>query len=100
MKGIFTEQHTSLWQIHFYRSHYGDAGYKPIPVFEELIEDDIKSALIARFQPKKGFLPPLYADVLDEGGKIVMRLRRTFHDQAEVIPMSDAPPVKTVSDAV
>ena len=100
MTGMFTAKYARLWQVHFYRSQYGDAEYKQSPVFEELIEHDIKSALIERFQPKKGFLPPLYADVLDEGDKVVMRVRRTFDDQAEVMPLNDAASPGNAPDVV
>lgn len=99
MTGQFPPPHTKFWQIHFYRSKRDDAGYKPIPIFEDLVEADIKTALVDRFKPKKGFLPPLYADVVDETGKVVMSLRRTFNDQAEIITSKSANPTEGALDA-
>lgn len=92
MAGLFTAHHAKIWQVQFYRSEYGDAGYAPVPLFEKLDEEEMKALLIDRFtDPRKGYLPATQADVLDDNGELVMRVRRTFGDKVEVVP-HPAPP--------
>jgi hypothetical protein len=67
---------------HFYRVSHGDSGFKPVPISEleddAVVEEVVSKALLDRFNdPYRRMKPPHTADLIDEHGALVFRLRVT-----------------------
>lgn len=84
----FENRHTPIWQIHYYRSEYGDGGYKATPHFEQPDGEELKDLLLDRFaNPKRRIKPPISADVVDDDGNVVMRAHMISQHEAEIFPL-------------
>jgi hypothetical protein len=75
----------SIQLAHFYRKEYGDAGYRSTPVLiDEIdnIEQMLSDALLDRFRsPRIRTKPPHTADLVTEGGVVILRLYVVTEDK-------------------
>lgn len=79
----------SIWQVHLYRSTYGDAGTGAMPAFEMPSAELLTGTLLRWFsKPSRGHKPPTTADVVAENGTVVMRARVYSKDRAEIVPVA------------
>jgi hypothetical protein len=90
----------TFWQAHFYRQAYGDAGYGSIPFLAREIPDatgPLSQALLARYaNPKLRKKGAQTADLVDEQGRVVLRLNVRDIVNCEAVDPYPAPKPESV----
>jgi hypothetical protein len=75
-----------IWQAHFYRQAYGDAGITPLPYTVLPDETQLTNILVEQSAvPRHGYKPPITVDITDEEGGVVMRARMIAPDTAQIV---------------
>ena len=84
----FDTPKTPSWTIETYRQAYGDVGFSGIPAFEIPSEAQLCELLVDHFRnPKPRAKPPHTADVVDQGGIVIMRAHMISQTEARVVPL-------------
>ncbi|VWX51793.1 hypothetical protein [Novosphingobium sp. 9U] len=77
-----------IWTIEIYRQDYGDVGFSGKPAFEIPGEAQLCELLVDYFEnPKPRTKPPHTADVVDQGGRVIMRAHMISQTEARVVPL-------------
>lgn len=81
----FDSHRLPLWQVHFYRDAYNDAGYGPLPFFERPDPEEVKALLIERFaDPMRNHRTANRADVVDDKGEVIFSVATIGDGQARI----------------